>query len=250
MDSRGWCLVVALFNSAEGGTSGTAYSAANTGGTSGTAFDTVTTGAVGTFDNAHAMHGSLAYLHSSTTSASFFGEWNTAATIGSLPTMWGRLYLYMTANPAATLNIARWLGPAGAQSGRISIGTTGKIFYTNNTGSANLQSTVSIGLNAWERIEWSCTPTSGAATGTGELRHYVGDSATLVETAQTITAQAFGAANIQGVRFGIAGATASVVNFWLDDLAVSDSDWIGSALAGPTQAAGTDNSSALLGMRL
>lgn len=222
-------MALPLSNSAEGGTSGTAYSAANTGGASGDAFDAVTTGGTGTFSNAQAAHGSLSYLHSTgATAAAYYGEWN-ATSLVSATTLYGRIYIYLTANPAATVNVVNWRVSSATASGRISISTAGRIFLTDAAGSAVIQSTVALTLNAWNRIEWSCTPNASSTTGAAELRHYAGDSTTLAETAQTVSANNFGSAAITVCRFGIPTSTANVATFYMDDYGLSATGFLGPA---------------------
>jgi len=88
---------VALSNSAEGGTDTTAVTTANSGGTSGNAWDTVT--GAPTFSATHAAHGTLCYSFPAATATNV--QWS-AASIGMMATLYARLYVYPTANPAAT----------------------------------------------------------------------------------------------------------------------------------------------------
>lgn len=217
-----------LTNGGDGGSNGVAVTAANSGGSSGTPWDSVTTGATGIYSSTQAAHGLLSYQFSSSTAGTYYGTWSTA--FGSQTSFWCRLSCYFTANPAATLNIANWRVATATAAGRISISSTGKIFLTDATGTAVITSTVGLTLNAWNRIEWACTPGTTTTNGAATLQHYAADSTTLAEAAQSVSANNFGAAATTMIEYGIPISTASVTAFYLDDLGASSFGWMGPAV--------------------
>ncbi len=213
-----------LTNSFEGGTSGTTITAGNSGGTSGSAFDSVSIGASATaaFDNAHAANGTLSGKITTPVSAtSSYLAWTTS--MGSQATVWFRLSLYYTANPANTHRV--WTAVQTATNcGSLQVTSAGKLQFIDASSSAIFTSTATIPLNAWFRVEGYLT--GSATVGQVELKLFTTTSA--VTPAETDTSAAtqntFGAPN--GYRYGVSGSTASVT-LWMDDIGLSSTGYIG-----------------------
>ncbi|HSR85153.1 MAG TPA: hypothetical protein VLM11_13335, partial [Streptosporangiaceae bacterium] len=155
---------ITLTNNAEGGTSGTAVTAANSGGASGNAFDRVDVGAgaTGIFDSSHAAHGGLAYAFGTGSTAALSRvQWNNS--IGTQSQVWFRAYLYFTADPAVTVRVAN------QDQGTIACAVvvvlpSGKLqVRTGSAGKQTLTTTSTIPLNRWFRIEGHAigSPTAG-----------------------------------------------------------------------------------------
>jgi hypothetical protein len=209
--------VVNLSNNFDGGTNGVSITTTDT--TSGDAWDVVSIGAscVTAWDNTHTAHGAEAGLFSSGGSAvASYVAWTTK--VGSIPRIWGRAYVYITASPpTVTQIIARGLA-ATAQKFRLYINTSGKLVLADNANVAATggTSTNNIPANQWVRVEWDVTAGTSAPF---EVRYWTtADSAGTPTETLTGSATNFGSANFDEIRFGIGASFASVVNYWLDDV--------------------------------
>src|SRR5215218_8459411 len=113
-------------NTAEGGTDQAAVSLANSGGTSGLALNaTVPAGGTLVFDAARAAKGTKSYkLATGGTAGSVRLTWTTG--VGTLSgTVWLRLYLYWTANPAAPVRLINLLQGGATQASGLTLTTAG-----------------------------------------------------------------------------------------------------------------------------
>lgn len=205
-------MTIALSNTAEGGTSGTAVTAGNSGGASGDAFSAVGlgSGSALTFDNAHAFSGVLSYKIVSLT-----GFCSASYTIsGSPATLYVRSYAYFATLAAASIftgvgtnyhsalfNGTHWT--AKAWPGTTVAGTT-----TPTTG-------------AWYRIEAQFNYASSGATTVVRVYDSTG---TLLET---ITGTGGTIPSTTSIVFGSAAGNGAAGNYWADNLAVSDQGWLG-----------------------
>jgi hypothetical protein len=219
-----------LTNSFEGGTNGTTITAANSGGASGNAFDVVSIGASATltFDNTHVAHGSLAgNVTTPVAATNSYAAWTTS--MGTQTTVWFRLYLYYTANPANTHRV--FTGVSGASNcGSLQVTAAGKLQWINSSNATILTSTAAIPLGAWFRIEGFIT--GSATVGQVELKLFsTPDSLTPNET-DTSAATQNTLSTMNGYRFGVSGSTASVT-FWMDDLGLSSTGYLGPAMSLP-----------------
>lgn len=217
-----------LANNFEGGTSGAAITAANSGGTSGSAFDSVTLVSGGTlaFDAAVAAHGSLS-AKVATGATAGGSRMNWAASLGAISgsTVWFRLYLFFTANPAAEVRVFA-AAPASGTCAALSVSAAGKLIFRNATGSIVTTSTAAIPLNAWFRVEGFVT--CSATAGQTEVKMFtVPDSTTVAETDTSSAAQNTNTTATQ-VFLGISGtAIANAGPYWIDDIGVSDQGYLG-----------------------
>jgi hypothetical protein len=219
-----------LTNSFEGGTNTVTISAANSGGASGTAFDVVTigTGATATFDTAHAAHGTLAgNITTTATSSQDFLSWTTA--MGTQTQVWLRVYCYFTANPGVGLNLYRSLATAALSAG-LQLTATGKLRSLDSAGATVQTMTNSVALNAWFRVEAMIL--TSATVGQVEVKLFnTPDSTTPTETI-TSSANLNTGANMNTYRFGNTVSAANMGPFWMDDLGLSTTGYIGPVVAG------------------
>lgn len=219
-----------LSNSLEGGTSGTTVSAGNSGGASGDAFNTVTigTGATLAFDNAHAAHGTLGMqVATAGTTATSLAEYGITATVA-----WFRAYVFVTANPAANVNIIRLLDSATILT-TVRLNSSGKIAFLTGAATLSGTSSATFPLNQWFRIEVGVDFTApGSQTVT--VRLYLGADPDSISITETISATALtvGSTNISTVRYGVITTGTNIGPFWLDDLAFSDVTWLGPVFSG------------------
>jgi hypothetical protein len=214
-------LLYNLYNTFEGSTSGTTISTSNSGGASGDLFDTVNIGtsATLTFDNTHAVHGSLAASVSTpSVAASSYVLWSSGSLGGSPTQIWFRVYLYFTANPAHTFTVVQ-------SGGLIQITTAGKLF-AKDSASGTLSGTATIPLNQWFRVEGFMT--ASATVGQIEMKLFKTADSTTADETDTSPASLNVSTN-SSVRFGVTGAFASIGPFWMDDLGVSTTGYLGPA---------------------
>ena len=221
-------MALPLNNNAEGGTSGTTVTAANSGGASGDAFDSISIGtsAAFTFDNAQAAHGTLGYKYvEPATAVNISAAWTTA--FGSQTTVFGRFYFYSTANPTGSLRAIR-LFVAGVLKANFNITTGGKLEF-KDTATTTTSTGVAIALSAWNRVEFQCTVSAGAATLEMKLWK-TADSSGAADDTITVTNGNTGSVAFDQIRFGISGF-ATNYTFWLDDLNVNSTGYPGPVVA-------------------
>jgi len=219
-----------LANTAEGGSNGTTVTTGNSGGSSGDAWSAVDiqSGVTGTFSSTTAAHGSLSY------SVDVAASGNTgyfAWTGLSAGTLFVRAYVNIAANPPANMNILRVLNGTTAIA-TVRINSTGKIGCLRSTGTLWGTSTNSIPLGAWFRIEIM----ADAVGGEMEVRLYLSDenSSTATETLSVFGSLGFstGTALRCGVVSNVGASDAEIL--YLDNISISDVDWIGPTSSGTT----------------
>jgi hypothetical protein len=222
---------VLLANTAEGGTNTTVPTNGNSGGASGNAWDTVTGSP--TYSTTQAAHGSLSYSFSTTTAATESLNW--LASIGSIAVAAGRAYLYATSFTVGSM-IARGRDNVAAQVFRIVTDTTGKI--TLRVGGTNTlvgTGANSMSVNTWYRVEWVINVGAVAQV---DVRVYLGDSTTLFDSVTSASANT-GTNNVAEMNIGIFTSTASVPQYYLDDIVASDGSFPGPAVVSVTDSAGS-----------
>ena len=147
---------VIMSNDFENNSSGTAISSGNSAGTGDNAWSSVSTGtgAVLAYDDAQAYTG--------TCSAKF----STGSTVTSNHLNWilpgrktynFRTYLYMTANPAAGVNLAYVGTSTPVTVARLHVNPNGTIGMDSYTTNNVITSTTAIALNQWVKIEFWAT---------------------------------------------------------------------------------------------
>lgn len=238
-----------LLNSLEGGTNGTTVTSANTGGTSGNALDTVSIGAgsVLAFDNTHAAHGSLALKCTAAAATFSFGYWGTSLGAGQAQ-VWFRIYLYVTAAPAANARVVTFWNTtsAGTQCGALLINTAGKIIFQNAGSSTILTSAATFPLNTWFRVEGFLK--ASATVGQLEFKLFTTLDGTTTSDVQTSAATQNTGASVGSIGWGISNSPASAVGpYWIDDFGASVTAYLGPALTSFTGSSALSGSGTLGG---
>jgi hypothetical protein len=219
-----------LSNNFEGGTQGNTIATTDTG--SGDAWSVVSIGASATltYDNTHAHSGTLAAKYvEPATSVNILLEWTG---LGSIVTsVYHRIYLYMTAYPAANLWWLRVNNSAGTTSCQIGMDSSGHMLARNAASGAiaALAGTVAVALNKWVRLEARCV--SSTTVGELEWRLFNTADSTTADETKNATAQVFASDTDRSLM----GTIASPVSYtwWMDDLAVATDGWIGPLAAPP-----------------
>lgn len=216
-----------LVNSFEGGTSGIAITAGNSGGVSGNAFDTATQGSGATlnYDKTEAAHGLLS-CNITTTSAAI-SEINWAASFGSgIATAYWRGYYFFTGNPSATIRL--WNATtSGSSNCTVSLNSSGKITVTYGSGGTSFVTfTSSVPLNAWFRVEGMIT-ISAAAGQVAAILYEPLDTSTPTETHTSAASLNTGTTGPTIYAWGNSSTVASVGPYWVDDVGLSSTGYIG-----------------------
>lgn len=214
-------------NSVEGVASGTTITAANSGGASGDAFNVVTTGSGATTasDNTHAMHGTVsAKIAVGATSTTANLNWTTS--VGTQSQIWFRTYLFATANPAAIIRMFAAI-TTSTLCGAVLITTTGALRWVNTAGTTILTTTNTIPLNAWCRVEGFLI--GSATVGQVELKLFKVPDSIVATEILTSTANQNTNASPNDYRFGISAATTNAGPYWLDDMALSTTGYLGTS---------------------
>ena len=230
--SKGWSSgtvpqVIPLTSNAEGGTTGTTVTAANSA-TSGAAFNTVAIVANGTlvYDNTRTAHGSLSYkVATGVTSGTVLAEWTTSLGGHPQPIVYFRQYLYYTANPAsASKPFESRVGASNA--GGIQVSATGllQLFDSGFTTRATFSN--AIPLNQWFRIEGYVIGHASAGAVSCSMFSPM-DSVTPVETHTVTGINTLGF--LTAVFFGEMNTGANQGPFWMDDIGVSTAGPLGPA---------------------
>lgn len=228
-----------LRNSAEGQASGTVPSSStpnNTGGASGDQFDVVNigSGAALTFDSTHVAHGAAGYkVSTGATSTTSLLTWNATSIPGAPLTVWMRNYIYLPANPSAQFPFMRLQNGGASQIARVSVNTTGKVVLFNTANSAVITSTKSLNVAGWSRVEVKIGVGTSTSNGVAEMRLYTSDmdSANPDEYPAAVTNANFTTTGVAAAQFGVPASTANVAAYWFDDVALSDTDWVGAAMS-------------------
>lgn len=216
-----------LLNSFEGGTSGVTVSAANSGGASGNAFDVVTIGTGGTFafSSAHAAHGSLsASVGTGGTAAATYVTWSTS--IGTPAQVWFRMYLYFPSLPSAATRLFTVLNTGSSGVVKFGINTNGTIFTQNVSGATITTSAASIPTAAWFRLEGMAL--LSATVGQTEVKLFTSADGTVpAETDTSTPSQDTLSGSPGSYLFGPAAGVANQGPFWMDDVGLSNTGYIG-----------------------
>ncbi len=222
-----------LTNSFEGGTNGAALTplvSGNTGGASGNFFDAITataaSGAVDVFDNTHVAHGTMACkIATGINSVQSLNRWSTS--IGAVPQVWFRTYLYFTAIPSALFRFIGFANSSGSNTcATVAISPTGKVEFFNATGSAVITTANAIPLNAWFRVEGLLI--GSATVGQMQLKTFTtAMDGQVPDEMLTSTAvqNTFGPPGLYS--FGQVSNQANVAPFWMDDIGLSTTGYLG-----------------------
>ena len=226
-----------ITNTAEGGSDTTDVTTGNSGGASGDAFNLVQKPASGVvkFSTTKALHGTLSYQLATRGTAGNMGIlWSNASLLGT--TLYSRCYFNFDAVPGVTNpRMQEWFdqsfGTAFAGWGIVT--GTNFLRICGPSGTTLVTGTNAVSANTWYRAE--CKVTLGtpntASNATIELRWYLGESTTAIETLGPSTFTAVGTiTSICPGRFGCGSAAnypTSTDFIYYDSLAASDVDWIG-----------------------
>lgn len=213
-----------LANSAEGGVEDATVTTGNSGGVSGDAFDVVSIAGAGaiTYDNEH-CRGTRAFKVTGDTANAIYLTYTSS--LGTVAEAWGRTYLWLPANPGATLGIIR-LRVGGVQVARITISTTGLLQIRRADNNLLAAMSAAVATGQFTRIEWHCLAT--AVGGDLECRLFNSADADSV-TDQVSDTNAALADSIDEVNIGHHNA-ASVSTLWHDDVQVNTTGWPGPSL--------------------
>lgn len=226
---------VTVANDLQSGTSGSNITTANSGGLAGVEdpFDEVTatgTGVTATYSNTHAFQGTLAFqAHVGTTIGSSHAGWTTRLGT-SMPQIWFRLYLFVTALPSADVRICR-VTSGGTFAAAVTLTTTGKIGIRDSAGTSQGATTAGITLSSWFRVEGYMI---GSAT-VGRVEAKLFNTPTSTTPTETLTTAATlnTLGLLDGVNFGNPSSATSW-DAWFDGLAGSTAGYAGPLPAGPS----------------
>lgn len=232
-----------LANTFEGGVVGYDISAGNSGDTSGNAFDDVEagTGTTRVYDDSASVHGTIsALLTTGATSSKVYLQWDQAS-IGNPPELFERWYFMVDALPASAKYVREWRDKdASATIARLALNSGGTLSLSDATGANVFTTTVTVTPYTWYRIEVHIV--ADPSTGLAALKVYSDlDSAVADEMHTSAATQNFGSTVINRSRNGWCGSGSSLPSMWLDDWALSTSDWLGPAV---TAIADNDTASA------
>lgn len=226
--------MVAVANTAEGGSDETAVTTGNSGGSSGDAWDSVSIGTAATlvFDTAQAVRGSLSYRHATgATSTTANARWTSTTLTGSPSQLWGRFYCRFS-DPLSDRSIAR------ARSGttqviRLQITSSGTIQLRNSANSVVATSSTVLSADTWYRIEFNAVP---GTTATSEFKIFVGDSTTATETVNG-SSDYSSATTVDEFGIGNFANGADAPSMWYDDIEANSSGYPGPSLITVTPSA-------------
>lgn len=222
---------VTLSNSAEGGTNGTAVTTANSGGASGDAFDEVNISGTSTivFDSTRAARGGMSYKLT-VGSATNLCNLNYNTQLGARTSLYARFYYYNTATPTTS---SRILGvyDSGFTASVISMYhlSSGKLEV--DTASAFPQSTGTLPLNQWIRIEMQIV---GGASGSVQVLLFTGADPHATSASETINTGTTSIAALGNYEIGsIASTTQAGFTWWADEIV-----WTSTGYPGPAASTG------------
>lgn len=227
-------MALPLANTAEGVTTGTALTT-TLSASGGNAFDTVTqgTGATLQASTVQASNGTTSYrIVQSATFANTRVVW-ALASVGTLTDIYGRMYVWMSANPTATMAIAQHM--TGSRMGSVAITTTGKLQWISSVAVlAGSPTTATVPLSSWFRVEWRYTVT-GANAANGTIYYFNNaavESATPTETLASGAMTANSQSNFTQLQIGQNEGGIPSGTMYMDSIALS-----GTGLPGPAAGA-------------
>ena len=240
-----------LVNSFEGGSSAATITTSNAGGNTGypygpalnNQFNTVSSVGTLVFDNTRAAHGLLsAKVAAPVSGNTAYVRWDSS--LGTQTQIWFRMYLYFTAIPtASSVRIFSYTNSSGTNCATVIVNpTTGYLEMVDTSGTNMITFASAILLNQWFRVEG--TVVNSASAGSGALSMYPLDSSTATES--HVSAASFDTlANGARVFYGLAYTSAIVSPFWMDDVGVSTTGYLG-PVGGRANRLGSGSVAALL----
>lgn len=221
-----------FINNAEGMTSGTVVATTNTGSGANNPWDTVfPDGQTIEFSSAQAAHGQLSYHISIAAAAGPYVIWDNVTITPNTKTMYARMYFYYPSSPATTGRFFQFANTSVALIGGIGIDSSDNLTLKDSAGTTVSTSTTTIPTNSWFRLEVMVF--SSATVGQIELKIYLSpDSNTATETLTSAANLNTRGDDIKLAIFGLPTSVASA-DFYMDDLAVQDTGYIGPATTTP-----------------
>lgn len=178
------------------------------------------------YDNANANDTLAAKVSTGATSATCYLSWSGA--LGTRTDHYGRIYLYMSGNPAATVALVRFQRGSTQETATISISSAGKILLVDSNGTTQATSTASISTAQFVRIEWHVVHSTTVGQIEAKLFNTPG-SGTADETVAT-AASINTRADCDEVRFGQSLARSNMTAFWMDDLLAGATSYPGTGV--------------------
>jgi hypothetical protein len=214
----------------EEGTNGAAITVSNSFGSGSNAFDGVATaGGSSVYSTAVSAHGSLTGAFSTPASggtASVY--WSNS--VGTQTTLYGRIYLNLSAYPAANDAIVEFAN-AGNFAGGIQISTTGQILTQDATYN-NLFAAIStqlIPLNTWVRIEWQLV-CGAAGSASLNVKYFATKDSTALTELMTDASGPYGNGSTPAINQVLFGWNTSHVNqptMYIDDITINNTGYPG-----------------------
>ncbi len=220
---------VMLANNANGGVNGATVTYFNCGETSGDAWDYISigAGATATYSTQNARGGMSYKFTTGASAGQVMVEWEKFAT--PLSTIYVRFNVFMPAYPATSTRFCE-INDGTTTQLSIGIRSDGTISVRDNPQAQMAVTTVPLPVGRWCRVEFRAT--SSATTGQITLRTYREvDSPYPTETvnsAATFNTQSNGI-GFNKPRFGLTGISVANATCYMDDIAVSSSDYLGPA---------------------
>ena len=181
-----------------------------------------------TYDTTVAHSGTQSCQITTSANSVVYGMWTAAGLLTNAGTQeWFRLYLYFTANPSTQHQVFVAL-VSGTRAADVIITSAGKVSVRNAAGTAitGATTTNSIALNQWVRIEGYII--SSATVGQAEIKLFnTPDSATPTETDTSAATQNTLGGTLNQFRYGMGTGGVTGQTWWMDDVAVSVSGYIG-----------------------
>lgn len=203
----------------------TAITTANSGGSAGRAFDSVV-GTV-TYDTVHTHSGVLSAKVDMAGGTTSQVRWVDGADQASA-TGYVRAYVWLTGLPSQNLSVIYVTDHGNAFLMRVRVRTDSTVDLLDSTGSVMVTTTATVAIGRWVRIEAKVV--CSATVGQGQVRLYnAADSTTPTEDLTSTAAWNTGSTKPGQWRFGGVTNSAAADVFWLDDVASSDTDWLGPA---------------------
>lgn len=215
-----------LSNSFDGGSAGATIDASNSGGASGNIFSSAIGSAI-TYSSVQVHSGRFAACGVDLTGTGWL-EWDTLGSITS--NVYFRWYMYLSAYPTTSHYYPLRLQTTGGASAcaflRVVSDGTGHMSAADSTLSGvGAEGSVAVALNRWVRVEARVLPS--ATAGQIEWRLYNTPDSQTISDSFNATGLTLGA-NIDVARWGMPVAPpATPFTFYIDDVAVSTSGWIG-----------------------
>lgn len=214
------------------GANGSAVLVADTG--SATPWDNVTlAGSTAiTYSNTH-KYGTLAakIVCDSTPNLGYL-EWDSSTLgVGTLTTVYGRMYVYLPSGHDQLLLLYRGLNNAGTRAFETYLSATNRLLVRDNAGNTVGTSSASVSLNQWVRIEYKVVNSVGA--GQHEVKLF--NSAESSTPTETITgAGVFSTlTNTSYIRMGVVASGKASATYYFDNLLLNDTGYPGPAPGAP-----------------